>query len=389
MMLGIAIEGSAQPAPGDPAQEPGADETGNVEEPSADPSDQTSISVEAPRKNLTDPTTSALTRNVLLLREQSTRTKRFGLLATISTFVGSGTFITNDALRQQRDYVAQVFDFRPTYGFNIEGHRLRLQARIAFETEYTDPNTDTARRFKPYDASVAIADDTLFKWDRTGILFNSALRLTVPTSYESINVRQQWLGVTLSAGARRLVGPVQLSFNTAASRYLNGSKVAVRQTNYTRRGEATDNSASVPLSLDPVNLGFGPTTNAWLFGNTVSATWLVTDNLAVSASLGLLIFVKYAVTDAPDQYTSANADVGRGSSERFQSGLEISYDLTKKAKEGWNLPFGLTLALGAYAVHPVQQTDNSGWIAPVVANSFFSRAANNYGTIYLDVIGIY
>lgn len=388
-MLGIAFDAFAQPVPGDPAQEPGTGESGNVEEQSADPSDQSSISVEAPRKNLTDPTTSALTRNVLLLREQATRTKRFGLLATISTVMGSGTFINNEALRHQRDYVAQIFDFRPTFGFNVEGHRLRLQARIAFETEYTDPNTDTGRHWKPYDSSIAIADDTLFKWERTGILFNSALRFTFPTSYESINVRQQWLGVTLSAGARRLIGPVQLGFNTAASRYINGSKVAVRQTNYTRRGEVTGNSASVPLSFDPVSLSFGPTNNAWLFGNTLSATWLLTDHLAISASLGLLIFLKYAVTDTRDQYTSDNADVGHGSSERFQSGVEISYDLTKKAKEDWHLPFGLTLALGAYAVTPVQQTDNTGWIAPIVVNSFFSRAADNYGTIYLDVIGIY
>ena len=369
-------------------EEPGTT-PGNVEEQSADPTEQPATSVESPRKNLTDPTTSALTRNVLLQREQATRTKRFGLIATMSTFVGSGTFINNSALRAQRDYVAQVFDFRPTFGFNTHGHRLRLQARIAFETEYTDPNTDTARHWKPYDTSIVFADDTLFKWEQTGILFNSALRLTFPTSYESINVREQWLGVTLSAGARKLVGPVQLGFNSAASRYINGSKVAVRSTNYTRRGEVDGNSASVPQTFDPVSLGFGPTNNAWLFGNTASATWLVNDHLAVSASLGLLIFVKYAVTDQRDQYTSDYADIGHGSNERFQSGAEVSYDLTSYAKGDWGLPFGLTVALGAYAVHPVQQADNSGWIAPVVVNSFFSRAANNYGTIYLDLIGIY
>lgn len=386
-MATAATTAYAQPAPGAP-DEP-TTETGNVDEQSADPTEQSTISVESPRKNLTDPTTSALTRNVLLLREQATRTKRFGLIATVSTLVGSGTFIDNAALRAQRDYVAQVFDFRPTYGFTIEGHRLRLQARIAFETEYTDPNTDSGRHWKPYDTSIALADDTLYKWERTGILFNSALRMTFPTSYESINVRQQWLGVTLSAGARRLVGPVQLGFNTAATRYINGSKTAVRRFDYTRRGEADGNTATVPQNFDPVSLGFGPTNNAWLFGNTVAATWLVTDRLAVSASLGLLIFVKYAVTDTRDQYTSEFADVGHGSNERFQSGLEVSYDLTKKAKEEWGLPFGLTLALGAYAVHPVQQADNTGWIAPVVVNSFFSRAANNYGTMYLDVIGIY
>ncbi len=171
--------------------------------PSSDSADTSVSSSTAINKNLADQANGNLTKNVLLLREQSTRTKNWGLLATVSTFAGSGEFVRG-AERGLSQYVAQIFDFRPTYGFNFYTHRLRLQGRFAFEQDYTPPpgGTNPSRQWRPYDSSVAIADDTMYHWDTTGILFNSAFRVTVPTSYESINVRQQYLAPWDSPSAR-------------------------------------------------------------------------------------------------------------------------------------------------------------------------------------------
>ncbi|HSI05153.1 MAG: hypothetical protein ACAI38_16460 [Myxococcota bacterium] len=345
------------------------------------------------RKSLSDAATSTLTKNVLLQREQAVRTKRFGLLAAISTFAGSGTFLDNSELRHQNDYVAQIFDIRPTIGFNAGSHRLRLSGRVAFETEYTQPNTNPSRRWKPYDTSVTLADDTLWKEPVTGILFNAAFRMVFPTSYESINVRQQWLATGLVLGARRLVGDFQLSFNSSVTKYFNGSKTAVRPVDNPRPGDQDDgrdtNDFARPRLADSSDLNFGTTNNSWLFANTLGVTWLASDRLAVSYSLGILSFIRYSVQGDRDAFTSPFADSGNPTAQRFQSGLEVSYDLSHYTKEQWNLPFSLTVALGVNAIHPVQDVDNDGWIAPVIFNSFTNRAANNYGAFYLDLVAIY
>ncbi len=332
-----------------------------------------------------DAAVSTLTQNVLLFNQQATQSKKFGLIATISTFAGSGTFMANDFVRRQSDYVGQIFDLRPTFGFNLGGHRMRLQGRVAFETEYTQPNTNPARRFKPFDTSITFADDTL--WDFREILFNAAFRLALPTSYESINIRQQWLAATLSGGARRLFGPVQLGLFAGATKYVNGTKTAQRRLDNPRGSDTDTTDTARPGGVsDPVDINAGYANNNWLFSTSFSATYLASDYLAVSYSVGLLNFIRYTVAGDRDAFTSPFGDSGYGTAQLFQSGLNVSYDVGHFVKD---LPFRLTASVGASSFHPVQQPDNSGWIAPIVFNTFFDRAANNYGTVYLDLTGIY
>ncbi len=332
-----------------------------------------------------DAASSTLTKNVLLFNQQATRSKKFGLIATLSTFAGSGTFLDNSQLRHQNDYVAQILDVRPTLGFNLGAHRMRLQARLAFEMEYTQPNTNPSRRFKPFDTSVTFADDTL--WDFQEILFNAAFRLAFPTSYESISIRQQWLAATLSGGARRLVGPFQLLLAGGVTKYVNGAKTAQRRIDAPRDSDTEDTAR--PTISDPIDINAGYANNNWLISTTFGVTWLASDNLAVSYTVGLLNYIKYTIADDRDQFTSPNADVGFGTGQLFQSGLNVSYDLTTLAQESLGLPFRLTASVGASSVHPVQQPDNTGWIAPIVFNTFFDRAANNYGSVYFDLTAIY
>jgi len=377
----------AQAAEADPQPSGEGEQQQTSAPPASDSADTSAASATAVNKNLADQANGNLTKNVLLLREQSTRAKNWGLLLTMSTYAGSGEFVSGNVHGQSR-YFAQIYDFRPTYGFNFFTHRLRLQGRVAFELDYTPPpnGTNPARQWRPYDSSIALADDTLYHWDATGILFNTAFRVTLPTSYESINVRQQYLALGLTLGARRLVGPVQLSFTSSSTKYINGSHVAVA----TRIGRDTDGSEFARGGRDqPQDLDAGYANNNWLFANTLSATFLASDNFAVSASFGLLAFVKYSIVSDRDQFTSPNADAGAGTAQRFSSSLEASYDLSHVTKDVLDLPFRLTAALGAYATTPVQQNDNTGWIPPLIINASTSHATNNYGSIYLDLTAIF
>lgn len=367
-------EGGDQNTPSSSEAQVGPEGSGNVDTQGA----------ASPNKT-PDAASSTLTKNVLLFNQQATRSKKFGLIATLSTFAGSGTFLDNNELRHQNDYVAQMLDLRPTLGFNLGAHRMRLQARLAFEMEYTQPNSNPSRRFKPFDTSLTFADDTL--WDFQEILFNAAFRLALPTSYESINIRQQWLAATLSGGARRLVGPFQLLLAAGVTKYVNGAKTAQRRLDEPRDTDTTDTAR--PASSDPIDINAGYANNNWLITTTFGITWLASDNLAVSYSVGLLNFIKYTIADERDEFTSPYADAGYGTGQLFQSGLNVSYDLTTLAQETLGLPFRLTASVGASSVHPVQQPDNTGWIAPIVFNTFFDRAANNYGSVYFDLTAIY
>ncbi len=390
---GGLLEFQPKASPTQETETPPPSADGTIQQ-SATPTDTSVQSTTAPRKGLNDAATSTLTKNVLLQREQAVRTKRFGLLAALSTYSGSGTFLANDALRHQNDYIAQILDIRPTFGFNLADHRMRLSARFAFETELTQPNTNPSRRWKPFDSSLAIADDTLFKEPVTGILFNAALRFIFPTSYESIRVREQWLGTGLSLGARRLIGDFQLSFNTSVTKYFNGSKTAIRRLDNARPEDTQDADETADFARSPSasftsDIQSGPVNTSWLFANTVGVTWLASDRLAVSYSLGLLSFIRYSVQGERDAFTSPNADPGNPTAQRFNSSLEVSYDWSHVTKDEWGLPFSFTMALGIAAVHPVQENNNEGWIAPLIVNNFTNRAANNYGSIYLDLVAIY
>jgi hypothetical protein len=383
----------AHAADGDPPppdQQGGATTTSSPsgtqgEEVAPDSADTSVASTTAINKNLADQANGKLTKNVLLLRDQSTRAKSWGLLLTMSTFAGSGEF-QSGAAHGYSKYVAQIYDFRPTYGFNLRTHRIRVQGRFAFEQDWTPPPgfTNPARRWRPYDTSVTVADDTLYHWNLTGILLNTALRVTLPTSYESINVRKQYLALGLTFGARRLVGPVQLAFTSTTTKYFNGSPVAVG----TRLARTEDGVENVARDM-PQDINAGYANNNWLFANTLSATFLASDNFAVSAAFGVLAFIKYSVHGSRDQYTSPYADPGYGTAQRFTSNIEVNYDLTYITKGKLGLPFRLTTALGVQATTPVQTTDNRGWIAPLILNAFTNRAADNYGSIYLDVTAIF
>ncbi len=172
------------------------------------------------------------------------------------------------------------------------------------------------------------------------------------------------------------------------TKYINGSHTAIS----TRDTRATDGSEFARGPRDtPQDLDAGFANNNWLFANTLSATYLATDNFAVSASFRVLAFIKYAVTKnrSRDQFTSINADPGAGTAQRFSADVEINYDFSHYTKDILDLPFRLTAALGAQATTPVQQTDNTGWIPPLIITSFTSRAADNYGSVYLDLTAIF
>ena len=126
--------------------------------------------------------------------------------------------------------------------------------------------------------------------------------------------------------------------------------------------------------------------------NSFRVKYNISESLSTSYSLTIWNSFNYDIDgcDEPDGFTSSNADCDGGRSDRLWPTLEVAYELDGLLSNVAELPVSLSVAGGLTALHPAQSADNSGilwpWFYPAFANG---RAANNYGSIYIDLIGVY
>ncbi|MBI3179420.1 MAG: hypothetical protein HYZ27_07140 [Deltaproteobacteria bacterium] len=330
------------------------------------------------------PAGAAQTQTMATIRaKEEAEKKPWAVMVILDHAVGSGSFISDSTLRASRAYVAQSWDIRPSYTFPVADHKLKLGGRFVVEYEYTTPDTNPARRFKPADSRLYLSDAELYVEQLTGITFNAAATLFLPTSYESINVNKRWAGLRATAGASRSIGPVDLEYALAATKYLNSDKYRTVYSDVLRDGEGELSGTSEPGTY----LG-GPANTSFDIINSFGVTYNVTETLSVAYSL--LIWNTFAYRDdavnSEDELASVNADAGRGRTDMLWPSLEVAYRLDDVVKD--ILPFKLTVAGGITALHPAQTADNQGILWPVFYQAFGqNRAANNYGSIYFDLIG--
>ncbi len=91
-----------------------------------------------------------------------------------------------------------------------------------------------------------------------------------------------------------------------------------------------------------------------------------------------------------DEFTSPNADAGRGREDWLFPTVDLTYVLNEALESILSLPFGLMVSAGITAEHPAQSDDNEEILWPVFYNTFGeNRAANNYGSVYFDIIAVY
>jgi hypothetical protein len=264
-------------------------------------------------------------------------------------------------------------------------------ARGVFEIELTQPDTNPSRRFKPGDVSLYVVDSEIYEEPLTEITFSLGARFFFPTSYESINVNRRWFGARLLAGATRSIGPVDLEYTFMTTKHFNSSKVTNAYSTIAREGDTNlAGGGAVRLAR-----GFG--TTSWDIINSFELGYNVTESLAISYSLLIWNAFSYNLTKELEErgipcerYKAEDADCGGGRTDVLWPTLEVSYELDDLVETVVALPFSLTVAGGITALHPAQSPDNDGilwpWFYPAFADN---RAAHNYGSLYLDLVGVY
>ena len=141
---------------------------------------------------------------------------------------------------------------------------------------------------------------------------------------------------------------------------------------------------------DPFLIDSGYSNTSFTFYNSLGLGYSLAETLSLSYSLSFINSFKYHLVDVVDEYTSANADAGRGRSDLLSYSLGLSYALSSGLKDVIELPFSLSLAAGVAATHGAQTPDNKSFIWPTFYHAFGeNRAANNYGSFYLEVSGSY
>lgn len=323
------------------------------------------------------------------LAEGGTADRAFGALVVLDHSMGTGTFLKDPTLRASRAYVVQSWDLRPTYKFDFFDHKLKAGGRFLFEVELTTPDTNPARRFRPADSSLYVLDNNIYTEPFTGVTFSGVARWFLPTSWESVNVTKRWGAFALGAGASRSFGPVYLDYGFSFTKNVNGTKGMQIPTDVAPHAFLGPAGRGDELPLDAIDNGLN---KSFRITNSFAVTYNFTDNL--SASYALLILNDFRYTqdniNTVDEYTSRYADAGRGRVDSLWPTLDVTYVLDEVVGKLYPLPFSLMVSGGITALHPAQRADNGAILWPVLWNVMaFNRAADNYATFYLDLVGVY
>ncbi|MBI5507110.1 MAG: hypothetical protein HY903_00025 [Deltaproteobacteria bacterium] len=315
----------------------------------------------------------------------------YGALVILDHSIGTGTFMNDGTLRSSRAYVAQSWDIRPHYVFDFKGIKLKANGRFLFEYEYTTPDTSPARRFKPLDTTLQVGAPEIYKEPLSEVSFNVALRLLLPTSYESIKVRKQWSALGFTAGAQRFFGPLHVSYSFAMTKYINSQRYASSYRSVCRSSDPCD---SVPTGIQdsPAQVAAGFANNSFLISNQFGVDYSITEELSVSYGLLIRNFFRYTADNVNviDNYTSPNADDGRGRVDQLWPSLSVDYVVDGLVKKVADLPVSLTASLGITSLSPAQTSDNKGIYWPFFYQAFAQdKAANNYGSVFFDITGTY
>jgi hypothetical protein len=312
----------------------------------------------------------------------------WGGLVVLDHSVGAGTFTSDSTLRSSFAYAAQSWDIRPHYVFDVQGIKLKAAARILFEYEYTTPDTNPARRFKPLDTTFSVGAPEIYKEPWSEVSFNASARVFVPTSWESINIKKQWGGTGFTLGAQRFFGPLHVSYAFMMNKYFNSEKA---QMTYSSVCRGTDPCKPPPTGTsDPATFPGGPLNSSFAVMNSFGVDYSITETLSVSYSLLIRNFFSYSdkSVNVVDKNTSPFADAGRGRVDQLWPSLSVDYVVDEWVKKVVDLPVSLSVSGGITALHPAQTADNKGIIWPVFYQAFGqSRATNNYGSVFFDIAG--
>ena len=318
----------------------------------------------------------------------------WGGVIVLDHFVGSGTFMSDATLRSHFAYVGQSWDIRPHYVFDFQSIKLKAAARILFEYEYTTPDTSPARRFKPADTTLSLSAPELYREPWSEVSLNASIRWLLPTSWESINVKEQWGAAGFAIGAQRFFGPLHVAYSFAMYKYFNseiarttvGSVCPLGASCYKAGRDAPPSGTGAEFSYPA-----GPLNYSFAVLNTFAVDYSISENMSVSYSLLIRNFFAYkdSNVNVADSYCSPVGDcTERGQTDELWPSLSVDYVIDEWVKKAVDLPVSLSVSAGITALHPAQTKDNKSIMWPFFYQAFAQgRAADNYGSVFLDLAG--
>lgn len=293
----------------------------------------------------------------------------FLLNASLSTFVGQGTFVQGEGGNSS---VVSQLTLSPSYRIG----RISLFARQTVSWEWTDPDNPSGRQFDALDTSLGILVPFSIKTIDTRVQLVSGIRL--PVSYAS---RAQGLYGGLFVGAtavyRTPLKGLQLVLGLAGQ--VNGSAESLR-------ADGADSTFD-DRTLGPINVtscyaragedqaaACGAIPSIAQLSGRLALTYLVGD---FSFVIGLSVISQIQGDLGPDDELTAEAARTGVNATTFTSGtVSANYVATR-----W-----LIIGLGISSFQPIQTADGQGVRFPFWN---FSGENNNFSSIFLATSFIY
>ena len=319
--------------------------------------------------------------------DATTPTKPWSVSARTAFSVGSASFASNDYIADYYESIGMSMTLGAGYSFELLGQSLRAGFSFPFRVALQDEvNSNPSRRFSPFDSSLSLSAGSLFKdEDITGINVSGRFSWALPTSYESINTRKKWGGLSTGLTFSRAWGGFNVSLSSSYFKSFHSSKVPLAPTEIYRASDL----ATVDGDVAFIERGFANTSYGFSQGLSLGYSFL--DNFSVGYNVGIANYFKYDIVPDDDVYTpeGSDLDTGAGRLDALSAGFSFTCNVAGLLEDVVELPTSLSATLAASASHPAQTPDNKGFIWPVVFNNFGNRAANNYSSISLSLTAAY
>lgn len=288
--------------------------------------------------------------------EEAAKQMGFALSVDLDHYLGMGTFVNADYY----SYFAGGVSIGARLNFNVKGVRLAASARAALNWEYTQPDTENARRIAPFDTRLGLSAPVLFREKFTGIAFTPSVGLTIPTSPASWQAGLI-TAVSLGLGAFRSFGRFDLFANGGFGKNFQTSTInGVRSTT---RTDAQGNSLCLSRPGEAYCAVVGNNTN---FSVSISGgvNFHVTDEFWIIGSYQFLKAWRYSLP--VDEFTPKTIDSNGatvadavGVADRYTAYIGMSYQLDAH----------YSLALGLFTLAVPKTEDNKAFRFPLWPNN--------------------
>jgi hypothetical protein len=304
----------------------------------------------------TQPVVASGTPVVARTPEEAAKQTGFALSVDLDHYLGMGTFVN----AEYYSYFAGGVTIGARFNFNIKSVRLAASARGQLNWEYSQPDTENARRIAPFDTRLGLSAPVLFREKLTGIAFTPSVGLTVPTSPTSWQAGLI-TAVSLGLGAFRSFGRFDLFANGAFAKNFQTSTInGVRSSN---RTDAQGNLLCISRPADAYCAVVGNNTN---FSVSISGgvNFHVTDEFWIVGSYQFLKAWRYSLPI--DEFTPKTID-SNGATVADAVGVADRY--TAYIGMQYQLDAHYSLALGLFTLAIPKTEDNKAFRFPLWPNN--------------------